>query len=119
MGKVFENKSMKSISQRGGSRAGAGRPRGARNKIARTLKNLLAPADEKAVKRLMDIIDHGPAKEALEAIRLSFEYRHGKPRQIYEHPGDQEAPVDQNVIVIGGSERNYIQGLREARGETI
>lgn len=103
---------MKSTSGRGGSRPGAGRPKGARNKVARELKDMLAPADQKAVKRLIDIIDRGPPKAALEAIRLSWEYRHGKPKRVY---GEQDDPVGRNVIVVGGGEQEYIAALRKTR----
>jgi len=63
-----------------------GRPKGARNKVTRRLKALLEPADEQGVYRLLKIIQVGKPEHAIEAIRLAWEYRYGKPkRQIDEN----------------------------------
>ena len=68
-----------------------GRPRGARNKIARRLKALLEPADEQGVYRLLKIIQVGKPEHAIEAIRLAWAYRHGKPKRQVE---ENDAPFD-------------------------
>ncbi len=120
MGRSFDKKSTQSTLGRGGSRPGAGRPLGARNKITQELKEMLAPLDEVGVTRLEKIIRHGSDKHALEGIRLAFEYRHGKPPQAQVECGEGDGSlVDTGaVLVIGGDKRSYIEGLRRARGES-
>ncbi len=106
-----------SNSRRGGSRPGAGRPKGARNRVAQELKELLAPLDQMGVKRLEGIIRRGSEKHALEGIRLAWEYRHGRPKQQVEHEGDGSLIHPNNVIVIGGNEADCVSAWRRARGE--
>ena len=105
---------MKSKSGKGGTRPGAGRPRGARNTISRQLKEMLAPLDQMGIKRLEGIIRRGSDKHALEGIRLAWEYRHGRPKQQVEL--EEEETIHPNcVVVIEGSKEEYIASIRRAR----
>lgn len=118
MGRPFEKKSFKSNTGRGGSRLGAGRPRGGRNKITQELKEMLAPLDQIGITRLERIIRRGNDKQALEAIRLAWEFRHGRPKAQVDYAEEEGSLMDpNNVIVIGGNEAEYIAGMRRARGE--
>ena len=102
----------------GGRRPGAGRPPGARNRITTELKELLAEADARGSKRLFQIIEKGTNREALEAIRLAWEYRHGKPKQEAEVPGATGGEQGgDRCLEIAGTKEEYIAGLRAARGE--
>ncbi len=103
-----------SNSRRGGSRPGAGRPKGARNRIAQELKEMLAPLDQMGVKRLEGIIRRGSEKHALEGIRLAWEYRHGRPKQQVEFEEEETIHPD-CVVVIEGSKEEYIGAIRRAK----
>ena len=106
-------------SRMGGRRPGAGRPKGARNKIAAQVKELLAPLDSKAIDRLEKIIANGNDREALEAIRLAWEYRYGKPQLQGDGMGGMfaAAVTDTAVLIAAGDERAYVAALRRARGD--
>ena len=108
---------MKSKLGRGGTRPGAGRPIGARNKVTQELKEMLGPLDEIGVERLEKIIRQGSDRAALEAVRLAWDFRHGRPKQQVERGDDWSLIDPNNVIVIGGNEAEYIGGMRRARGE--
>ncbi len=99
-------------------RPGAGRPRGARNKVTQELKEMLGPLDEMAIKRLKSIVMQGSDKQALEGIRLAWEYRHGRPKGQGEYAERQDILADHGaVLVIGGDEHEYIAAWRKAIGE--
>lgn len=78
---------------------------------------MLAPLDEMAIKRLKSIVMQGSDKQALEGIRLAWEYRHGRPKQQVERGDDYSLIDPNNLIVVGGNEAEYIGGMRRARGE--
>ncbi len=119
MGRGFDKKSTESTLGRGGSRPGAGRPRGARNRITQELKEMLAPLDQMAIERLECIIRDGSEKQAVEAIRLTWAYRFGPPKGQGEYAEGEGSLADTGaVLVIGGDQRSYIEGLRRARGES-
>jgi len=116
---------------RGGARPGSGRPKGSRNKpknvrqMRQEFKELLEPLDRAGAMRLMNIILKGEdEKTVLEAIRIAFEYRHGKPLQVAAagpgEPGAGGLAIETdttNVLVVGGDEASYVNSLRALRGE--
>ena len=78
---------------------------------------MLAPLDQMGIKRLERIIRQGGDKVALEAIRLAWDHRYGRPKQQVEHEGDGSLIHPNNVIVIGGNEADCVSAWRRARGE--
>ena len=80
---------------------------------------MLAPLDEMAIKRLKSIVMQGSDKQALEGIRLAWEYRHGRPKGQGEYTEREDILADHGaVLIIGGTEEQYIDGMRRARGES-
>lgn len=102
-------------SNRGGRRPGAGRPKGARNKVTAKLKQDLAPFDEIGLARLKKIIETGRDKDALDAIRLAWAYRHGRPTQVVEEHVTHATQVEQTLVRLGGDKATYIETLRRMR----
>jgi len=132
-------------SAHGGKRPGAGRPRGSKNaprptasslaKMSRRearekFKELLEPVERAAAVRLTQILLKETKDRpdlALEACRLVFEFRQGKPAPMEwldEMPeglvsGQQQPQIGQQanigVLMIGGNEEEYKEGLRMLR----
>ena len=89
-----------SIKQRGGRRAGAGRPLGSPNKLTRPLKELAALHTEGCIAVLVQLRDHAEAEQVrLAAANALLDRGHGRPRQEIE--GNDEGHV--TIIVRGRS----------------
>lgn len=69
----------------GGKRDGAGRPKGALNKITRPLREAAAQESEACLETLIHLRDHGESEQVrLAAASAILDRGHGRPRQELE-----------------------------------
>lgn len=85
---------METIKPRGGAREGAGRKPKASELL---LIERLSPMDDIALERLKILIENGD----FNAIKLFFEYRYGKPKQVVES--------DSNVNITGINLKDIVE----------
>lgn len=82
----------------GGKRPGAGRPRGARNKVTAEVKAAVAelakPHAHMAIETLVSICRDGESDAArVSAAQAILDRAYGKPVQAVEHGGSADSPL--------------------------
>lgn len=86
------------MTQRGGKRPGAGRPKGAKDRLTReagaTLSDLARQHTAAALQTLVDIAKDGESEAArVSAANALLDRGYGKPPQAFEHTGKDGGPI--------------------------
>lgn len=102
-------KESNSIKLRGGRRPGAGRPRGAPNKLSRPLRELAALHTEDCITVLVQLRDHAEAEQVrLAAANALLDRGHGRPRQ------EIDVNDERVTIIVQGSTPQPVLEVRPA-----
>ena len=89
----------------------AGPPPGSAEPDHHRTEGTLGGRGRAGLQRLFEIIEKGTNREALEAIRLAWEYRHGKPKQEAEVPGGTGGEEGgAGAWRLGGRRRSTLRG---------
>lgn len=98
----------------GGKRAGAGRPKGAKNKATlenkASIEQLARAHTPVAIAALVRIVKSKvlpPAAIVSAAVAL-LDRGYGKPRQAVEHSGPDEGPIIMGIEFVGGDPNEYL-----------
>lgn len=78
------------MAEHGGARQGAGRKKGSTNASKTDIANQLREGghSEKAINKLLALLDCGDEKVELAAVKIVLEYIYGKPKQQLEVDGE-------------------------------
>ena len=115
-----------SIKQRGGRRAGAGRPLGSPNKLTRPLKELAALHTEGCIAVLVQLRDHAEAEQVrLAAANALLDRGHGRPRQEIDMNDDKSVTIivqrfsPSPVLEVRPALENHSQEGGYSKGQAI
>ncbi len=105
-------------SQRGGKRAGAGRPSGRKNKATveqkLTLEELARSHTETALTVLLQVAQHGQSEAArVSAANSILDRGYGKPRQLEPEPIPSMAKVEYDAEAAARAQAEFDQFLNE------
>jgi hypothetical protein len=85
---------MTELGRRGGPREGAGRPKGALNKLTRPVRELAAEQGPASIEKLVFLRDHGINEQVqLAASKELLDRAYGRPRQEIDVNGDKRVMV--------------------------
>ena len=80
------------------------------------MRELARQRTVEAIKTLTAVMRSGRTEQArVRAAEALLNRGWGQPTQSMEHSGHMGPAVDGPVLVIGGDEQSYIEGLRRAR----
>lgn len=109
--------------KRGGSRPGAGRPKGAVDPVKAAIKQSI---EEKAREYADDALrvlhtiamdTLAPTAPRVTAAVSLLDRGHGKPGQTIKHQGDEDAPLNLGVVFVGTNPNDLIKDEEPEEGE--
>ncbi len=108
--------------QRGGKRAGAGRPQGRRNKATveqkLTLEELARTHTDAALAVLIEVAQHGQSEAArVSAANSILDRGYGKPRQLEPEPTPQPVKLEYDAEAAAKEHAEFMQLLEESLTE--